>query len=556
MKIYWCKHCEIPVIVNSIDRYNLDMSGSVLSKCDKEESKFYEGKNSCPICSNHISYMTTDLRPVFMAERIMLSELTGVDYTIKSIWNGVGNRYFVDGEKVDISLNKLYATSDIEKRAKVILDRIQKIEAEVDFSNFINANQRHYQAIEAVAFDFIKKITDKNNSRIPLVLFSGGKDSTAVSDLTVKALNNMNILHVFGDTTLEFPFTYDYLERFKGQPIRSPFLPVDKVAISFNDLLEEFGPPSRVMRWCCTIYKTGPIGKLFRQIAEHSKILTFYGIRRSESNARSEYKPIAQSPKITQQLVVSPILGWYDIDVWLYLLTRGIDFNDAYRLGFTRVGCWCCPNNSDWSAFLCKIFMQEEAEKWRSFLIGFAKKIGKPDPEVYVDEGWWKARQGGQGLNTSELKLEETPCALEDNAKNYSLKRPIDDSLYEFFKPFGQVVKGMGKEYLNEVYVFDAKTNTETDPPLFILQGNKGSRELKVRMVKPHNSLLTFQRIECQLRKYQLCIHCSACMNVCPFGAINLTNGYKIDEEKCKHCAKCIAHFHKGCLITKIMIDY
>ena len=88
-----------------------------------------------------------------------------------------------------------------------------------------------------------------------------------------------------------------------------------------------------------------------------------------------------------------------DFDVWLYMLTTKIDFNYAYRLGYARVGCWCCPNNSGWSEFLSKIHMPQQSERFRQMLIDFAKQIGKPDPEVYVDDGKWKARQGGNGVD-------------------------------------------------------------------------------------------------------------------------------------------------------------
>ena len=144
-----------------------------------------------------------------------------------------------------------------------------------------------------------------------------------------------------------------------------------------------------------------------------------------------------------------------DFDVWLYLLTTGIDFNDAYRLGYTRVGCWCCPNNSGWSSFLSEVYMPEEYEKWHTLLINFAKKIGKPDPEVYVDDGWWKARQGGNGLDyaqTSVLTFE--PCALQENTLNFELQRPITEELYELFKPFGFINKSIGNERLGDCLLY------------------------------------------------------------------------------------------------------
>ncbi|AGB42040.1 PAPS reductase/FAD synthetase family protein [Halobacteroides halobius DSM 5150] len=533
-----------------------------LKLADQEDNN--NQKQFCPNCNNEINYVSKDIRPVFMKERIMLSILLDRDVTESNIWNGVGNRYIIDGETSDIVIKDLYNADNLDQKIEKIQQKVEENDREVDFSKFIEVNREHFNYIDKNAIDFIEKTSEIFNKRLEVVSFSGGKDSTVVSDLVRRAFSSQDVLHVFGDTTLEFPFTYDYIERIKNKPNRPPFLPVDTPNQSFYDLAEQFGPPSRVISWCCSIFKTGPIGNLFREVANQQEILTFYGVRRSESTSRSKYDKITQSPKISKQLVVSPIIDWHDSEVWLYLLTRGIDFNEAYKLGFTRVGCWCCPNNSAWSEFLCKIFMPKRAESWRDFLVDFAKKVGKPDPEVYVDTGKWKARQGGQGLDTSNTVLEAEPCALENKAKNYDLTRPIDDSLYEFFKPFGVINKDIGDQMLGEVYILEAGI------PKIKLQGNKGSNQLKIivfeenlKQIKEQrtkdkklSSHLLFQRIECQIRKYQSCISCSACLNVCSNDAISLTRGYKVDEEKCDHCMDCVAHFHKGCLITKAMVDY
>ena len=183
------------------------------------------------------------------------------------------------------------------------------------------------------------------------------------------------------------------------------------------------------MRGCCTIFKTGAITrKIEKVVGNKSHIVTFYGIRRSESVSRSKYERESESPKITKQTVVSPIIDWYDFDVWLYLLGRKVDFNDAYRLGYARVGCWCCPNNSQWSEFLSKIHMTEQYEEFRSLLIDFAKQIGKPDAQQYVDDGKWKARQGGNGVEMAQKSvISFAPCATEEIAFNYELQRPISE---------------------------------------------------------------------------------------------------------------------------------
>ena len=149
---------------------------------------------------------------------------------------------------------------------------------------------------------------------------------------------------------------------------------------------------------------------------------------------------------------MSPIIDWIDYDVWLYILTTGIDFNEAYRLGWTRVGCLCCPNNGGWSEFLAKVHMYDQYMHWHNLLVDFAKKIGKPDPEDYVNDGGWKARQGGNGLAAAQTSIVSfEPCATEENAFNYDLQRPITEELYELFKPFGFINKELGNKRLGEV---------------------------------------------------------------------------------------------------------
>ena len=105
---------------------------------------------------------------------------------------------------------------------------------------------------------------------------------------------------------------------------------------------------------------------------------------------------------------------------------------------------------------------------------------------------------------------------------------------------------------LNEVYVLDPKDNS----PILTLQGKINSKQLKIKLLRDKNQRLLLQRVKCQLRKYQSCIRCSACSNICPHDAISLKNGYKIDEDKCTHCKKCIAYYHKGCLVLKTTVDY
>jgi phosphoadenosine phosphosulfate reductase len=288
--------------------------------------------------------------------------------------------------------------------------------------------------------------------------------------------------------------------------------------------------------------------------------LSFQGIRHNESASRSKYDRESESPKISKQTVVAPIIDWIDYDVWLYILTTGIDFNYAYRLGWTRVGCWCCPNNGAWSEFLAKIHMYEQYVHWHSLLVDFAIQIGKPDPEDYVDDGGWKARQGGNGLAAAQTSIVSfEPCANDENAFNYELQKPITDELYELFKPFGYINKELGNKRLGEVYVIN-----KAGKVVLVLQGRIGSKKLKViikdiHIAKSRTLSVAEKKIQCQLTKYQMCLGCKACESICKHDAISVKDAgqgnitYTINDDKCKRCTECVGHFNAGCYMRKVL---
>ena len=249
-----------------------------------------------------------------------------------------------------------------------------------------------------------------------------------------------------------------------------------------------------------------------------------------------------------------------DFDIWLYILTTEIDFNDAYRLGYARVGCWCCPNNSGWSEFLSKVHMHEQSKHFREMLIDFATSIGKEDAEVYVDDGYWKARQGGNGVAYAQKSVVSfTPCATEENSFNYELQRPISEQLYELFRPFGYLNFDMGNTRLGEVFVLDKREQI-----VLKLQGRIGTTNLRVTILKTEiagaKDLKTAEeRIKCQLTKYQMCMGCLACESVCRFNALSIRENkdgeieYHISDEQCKRCGECVNHFTAGCYMRKVL---
>lgn len=539
--IYWCEECNIPIF-----------------------------DNVCPSCGKKGIYITTDMRPVFPEENALISIILANDatrYQKSSVWYGSGV-YVIDGEKVKLPITKInkLPISDIKKikeKYDLFAEKIEYQYFNEIIERYINANSDRYNYITEEAVRFVQQYKDKYSIEDMMVSFSGGKDSTVTSHIVNRALGTNKVLHVFGDTTLEFPYTLEYKKRFnkneESQGVR--VLTAKNREKNFEDLCQVVGPPSRVMRWCCTVFKTGAIQKTISSaFKDKNNILSFQGVRHNESASRSKYERESESPKISKQTVVSPIIDWIDYDVWLYILTTKIDFNYAYRLGWTRVGCWCCPNNGLWSEFLTKIHMYDQYMHWHDLLVNFAKQIGKPDPEEYVNDGGWKARQGGNGLaaaQTSVVSFE--PCATAENAFNYDLQRPITEELYELFKPFGYINKELGNKRLGEVYVMN-----KAGKIVLVLQGRIGSKRLKVtirdiHIAKARTLSVAEGKIQCQLTKYQMCLGCKACESVCKYDAICVKDdgkgniSYSIDNDKCRRCTECVGYFNAGCYMRKVL---
>jgi phosphoadenosine phosphosulfate reductase len=540
IEIYWCKECRTPII-----------------KLANELSK-----TACLVCGSTTTYLSVDLRPVFPEERLLLEILIDkpLAYIESSVWCS-GNRYYIDGESKVLPLS-LFHQVDVNE----VIQQFEKYKDQNtyeyynDFINrFVRANHERLNSLKDEAYSFIQTAASNYSPESIVISFSGGKDSTVTADLVKRALSDPKLVHIFGDTTLEFPLTIEYAFRFRKDNQKAIFKVAKNKEQDFYEVCEDIGPPARMLRWCCSMFKTGPITRVLNNMYRNKSILTFYGIRKCESVSRSKYKRIeddAETVKIQKQKVASPIFHWKDIDIWLYILGEQLDFNDAYRLGYDRVGCWCCPNNNERAQFLSKIYMSEQAERWRNFLVDFAKKIGKPDPEVYVNTGKWKARQGGNGVVAAQdVKIKFTNCTAEENAKIYKLNKSMNDGFIHLLNPFGRIAQELGRKLINETIVIDIKTNV----PILSIQpfsqdGYDYAVKIKTLNVAKHDDLQ--RMVGYQVKKFNACRKCLKCESLCKYGAISIhADTYFINEQKCKQCKMCVTakYLEGGCSMEKYL---
>ena len=305
-EVYWCDNCRVPVMqeVNQAD------------------------KGICQRCGKPMKYLAADIRPVFPEERLLIEILLKKkphQWINESVWAS-NNRYYINGKSVALP-NKLFQKANAD-------EYIEKLERNKDNNSyeafdryidaFVEANRTRLNYLIDESHTFVRKTAAKFPEENIVLSFSGGKDSTVTADVAIKALSDPSLVHIFGNTTLEFPLTIEYAKRYRKNNPQSIFKIAENHEQVFRDVCEDIGPPARMMRWCCSMFKTGPITRVINSLYRDQRILTFYGIRKSESVSRSKYNRVeddAESVKIQQQTVASPIFFWKDMDIWLYIFT-------------------------------------------------------------------------------------------------------------------------------------------------------------------------------------------------------------------------------------------
>jgi phosphoadenosine phosphosulfate reductase len=153
-----------------------------------------------------------------------------------------------------------------------------------------------------------------------VIAYSGGKDSDTIDALARKA--GLNLQRVYSVTTIDPPELVRHVRE------RGCFM--DHPGKSYIKEIEKRGLPSRWRRWCCQLFKHG------RTFAD----VTVLGVRAAESWRRAKsWKPVEET---NRGLLLNPILGWSDQDVWQFLESERVNTCCLYREGYKRLGCMGC----------------------------------------------------------------------------------------------------------------------------------------------------------------------------------------------------------------------
>lgn len=283
--------------------------------------------------------------------------------------------------------------------------------------------------------NIIKEIQEMylNDDRPWIIGYSGGKDSSTVTQLSFEALFDLkergktpkkSVNIIFADTLVENPIVIDFIEEIMDkihEKANEYSLPIyaQKVYPKFNDsfwtLLIGKGYPSprQKFRWCTDRLKIKPTTSFIKdKLSAHNEVIVVLGVRLGESasrdqvlhNSKIDGKTLRRHQSLNNAYIYAPIEHFTENDVWKYLLNSnnqlnnndfispfGTNNNKLYQLyresdaecpmtinkntkacGNSRFGCWTCTvvkKDKSLRGFI------ESGEEWLVPLLKFRKYI-------------------------------------------------------------------------------------------------------------------------------------------------------------------------------------
>lgn len=405
----------------------------------------------------------------------------------------------------------------------------------VDVPSMVKANREMLEIIEQTTVKKILAIYEKYKGKLDLfhVAFSGGKDSAVLLDLVNKALPKGSFVVVFGDTGMEFPDTYEAINKTHEfcEQEQIPFY-ISKSHFEPKQSWQLFGPPSRVLRWCCSVHKSTPQTLKLREITGKDDYtgLAFVGVRAHESATRAEYEYENYGKKQKGQYSHNSILEWTSAEIWLYIYANDIIINNAYKKGSSRVGCICCPMGGGKASFIERVNNPRESEV-------FLSRIQKSNArtfitvENYLTSGGWNARKNGQFLSDNKKIYSET---IKNGEIIIDVISPKTD-WKKWIKILGDLVEKDNKYTI----VFKGQSFE------FSFKPNINGYTIKLLEKTSKENLLFGKLFRYTFRKAAYCTDCKTCQAICKNGCISFDGSLQINN--CKHCFDCHS-MEVGCL--------
>ncbi len=481
------------------------------------------------LLNNSTSIFSKEPRPVYYRELDILGFDKHYNYVkqdeLPYMW-AEANCYWYRGLKVAKTKGgTLYTAPELEFILDANNERILpdgETLLSVDIATMVEKNRELLEVIEQVTvkriFDAYKRYHNKLD--IFHVAFSGGKDSVVLLELVKKALPRSGFVVVFGDTGMEFPDTYDVINKTEEQ-CRADEIEFYRASSHLRpeESWRIFGPPSRVLRWCCSVHKSAPQTLKLREVLGKNDFIgmDFVGVRAHESATRADYDYENYGKKQKGQYSHNPILEWTSAEVWLYIYMNSLVINETYKKGNSRAGCLFCPMGGGKSDSLRNLSYSAEIQKYTDII---RETIDDKKIETYITNGGWVGRKNGRDVKNNVSRYQEE---IIDGCLFITVTKPSTD-WGEWIKTLGELTFEYTVEKIKNDYIVKMPASVDKTP-----QG---------KLIKQ------------VFRKASYCVSCRVCEANCRNGCITFKKGLHI--ENCVQCGQC-HNIDCGCLVYHSM---
>jgi 3'-phosphoadenosine 5'-phosphosulfate sulfotransferase (PAPS reductase)/FAD synthetase len=250
-----------------------------------------------------------------------------------------------------------------------------------------------------------------NNFNEVFVDFSGGRYSSVLLDLVLKALGKAKAVYV--DTTICLPecnnFVNEICENWGVE-----LTVIKRRDVDFWELVKRRGFPHRRFRWCMKEFKSIPL-RLFNK-SFSGQVLHLVGTSMHESSFRKKIYSVRGMYHFNYSIgsyVLHPLLNWTEDMIYDYIEIHNIPLNPCYEKYYHSGNCYYCPHVSSITYYSRLAALRPDL-----FLkiVDAEKAMRKGGAAVYLGRG--------KLLHLSRFKLEEIANNPVANYPKSSIRNP------------------------------------------------------------------------------------------------------------------------------------
>ncbi len=381
------------------------------------------------------------------------------------------------------------------------------------------------------------------------VSISGGKDSLVAFHIFNNIYSDFDLIYI--DTGIEFKENKLFVERISKEYGKRLY--IADAGSAFENNFPTFGPPGKDFRWCCKVAKLGPVTKLLKERYPAGSV-SIEGRRWLESFERSRITFKEKNPFVPGQIQINPIRAWNAMEVWLYIYSFNLPYNELYELDIERLGCYMCPASLESEYHHIKNFHPDLANSWNKKLEEWRKNN---DYSLdYINKGLWRWKNLPPKLSkysstigkhndiskSSGLSLNYTaPSITCSDGNRYSVNGVLRIPDNHGFESSANGLQILGKvSYSNEFNVVILKGKGGEHGTIF------ANGEISVSADSSNKAKIFFERIVKQIIRVQLCTKCEICEKKCPRKAIVINSTIIVDGDLCTRCGLC----EEGCVLA------